>query len=93
MPNLDIPNPSNYIKEEKFHSVSAIIEHFEKHPRATNIKNKNFESTFSFKKANPEKVVNNRKSNIRKSCQTTIDVNLSQYIRKTVNETNETIDL
>ena len=48
--NLDIPNPSNYFKEEKFHSLSAITEHFEKHPSVTSIKNKNFESTFSLKK-------------------------------------------
>ena len=31
--NLDIPNTSNYFKEENFHSLSAIIEHFEKLPR------------------------------------------------------------
>ena len=30
--NLDIPNPSNYFKKEKFHTLSAIIAHFEKTP-------------------------------------------------------------
>ena len=49
--NLDKSNPLNYFKEEKFHSLSAIIEHFEKHPSVSNIKNKNFKSIFSFKKA------------------------------------------
>ena len=29
--DLNIPNPSNYFKEKKFYSISAIIEHFEKH--------------------------------------------------------------
>ena len=48
--NLDKSNPLNYFKEEKFHSLSAIIEHFEKHPSVSNIKNKNFKSIFSFKK-------------------------------------------
>ena len=72
MSNLDIPNSSNYFQEEKSHSLSAIIEHFEKHPSVTNIKNKNFESTFSFKKTAPEEVVKViRNLNIRKSCQTT----------------------
>ena len=51
--SLDIPNPFNYFKEEKFHSLSAIIEHFKKYPSVTNIKNKNFESTFSLKKNHP----------------------------------------
>ena len=45
------------INEKKFHSLSAIIEHFEKHRSVTNIKNKNFESTFSLKKTTPEEVV------------------------------------
>ena len=56
--NLDIPNP-NYFKEEKFHSISAIIEHFEKLSSVSNIKNKNFESIFFFffKKTTPEEVV------------------------------------
>ena len=71
MSNLDIPNLSNYFKEEKFDSLSAITEHFEKHPSVTNIKNKNFESTFSFKKTAPEEVKVIRSSNIRKSCQAT----------------------
>ena len=48
-----MPNPSNYFKEEKFHSLSAIIKNFEKHPSVANIKNKNFESTFSFEKTTP----------------------------------------
>ena len=55
--NLHIPNPSNYFKEEKFHSLSAIIEQFEKHRSVSNIKNKNFEYIFSFKKTTPEEVV------------------------------------
>ena len=33
------------------------MEHFEKHRSVTNIKNKNFESTFSLKKTTPEEVV------------------------------------
>ena len=67
MSNSDIPNLSNYFKEENFHSLSAIIEHFEKHPSVTNIKNKNLESTFSFKKTTPEDVVKViRNSNIKK---------------------------
>ena len=70
--NLHIPNPSNYFKEEKFHSLSAIIEHFEKHRSVSNIKNKNFESIFSFKQTTPEEVVKViRNLNLRKGCQTT----------------------
>ena len=73
MSNLDIPNPSTYFREEKFHSFSAIMKHFEKDQSVTNISNKNFESTFSFKKKKiPEEVVKViRNLNIRKSCQTT----------------------
>ena len=41
--NLDIPNPSNYFKEEKFHLLSAI--------------NKNLEFIFSFKKTTLEEEV------------------------------------
>ena len=41
--NLDIPNPSNYFKEEKFHPLSAI--------------NKNLEFIFSFKKTTLEEEV------------------------------------
>ena len=44
--NLDIPNPSNYFKEAEFHSLSDILEHFEKHPCVSNIKNKNSEYIF-----------------------------------------------
>ena len=35
-------------KEGKFHSLSAIIEHFQNHPSVSNINNKNFESFFFF---------------------------------------------
>ena len=52
---LDIPNPSNYLKEEKFHSISAIMEHFEKHPSVSNIKNKNCESIFFSKEPSLKK--------------------------------------
>ena len=55
--NFDIPNSSKYFKEEKFYSLSVIIEHFEKHPSISNIKNKSFESIFSFKNTTPEEVV------------------------------------
>ena len=48
--NFDIPNPPNYFMEEKFQSLSAIIENFEKHPSVSNIQNKNFKFIFSFKK-------------------------------------------
>ena len=71
MSNLDIPNPSNYFKEGKFHSLSAFAEHFENHPSDSNIKNKNFESIFSFKKTTPEEVVKViRNLSIRKICNT-----------------------
>ena len=53
--NLDIPNPSNYFKEEKFHSLSAIVEHFYKHSSVATTKKKNFESIFSLKKPPPKK--------------------------------------
>ena len=55
--NLDVSNSSNYFKKEKFHSLSAIIEHFEKHLSISNIKNNNFESIFSFKKITPGEIV------------------------------------
>ena len=55
--NFDIPNSSKYFKEEKFYSLSVIIERFEKHPSISNIKNKSFESIFSFKNTTPEEVV------------------------------------
>ena len=70
--NLDVPNPSNYFREEKNHSLSAITEHSGKHPSVSNIKKKNFQSIFFFKKITPEgevKVIRNL--NIRKSCLTT----------------------
>ena len=68
--NLDIPNPCNYFKKEKFYSLPAIIEDFEKH--LSNIKSKNFKSIFSFKKPTPEEVVKViRNLNKLKSCQTT----------------------
>ena len=35
-------------KEGKFHSLSAIIEHFQNHPSVSNINNKNFEPSFFF---------------------------------------------
>ena len=67
-----IPNPSNYFKEEKFHSLLTIIENFEKHPSVTNIKNKDSESIFCFKETTPEEVVKVICNlNIRKSCQIT----------------------
>ena len=73
MSNLDIPKPSNYFKEEKFHSLSDIIEHLEKHQSVSDIKNKNLESIFSFKKITPEEVVKViRNLNIRKTWQTTL---------------------
>ena len=73
MSNLDIPKPSNYFKEEKFHSLPAIIEHLEKHQSVSDIKNKNFESIFSFKKITPEEAVKViRNLNIRKTCHTTL---------------------
>ena len=68
--NLDITNPSNYFKEDKFHSLSVFIGHFQKRPSFINIKKKNFESTFSFKKTTSKEVIKFiRNLNIRKSCQ------------------------
>ena len=70
MSNLDIPNPCNYFKKEKFYSLPAIIEDFEKH--SSNIKSKNFKSIFSFEKTTPEEVVKViRNLNKLKSFQTT----------------------
>ena len=40
--------PSNYFNDILFHSLSAIIEHFEKHPSVTNIKNKRKEISLTF---------------------------------------------
>ena len=40
-------NPSGYFKEEKFLSLSAIVEFFEKRPSVSTTKKKNFESIFS----------------------------------------------
>ena len=48
--NLDLPNPSNHFKEDKFLFLAAITERFEKHPSVSNIKNKNFKSILSFRK-------------------------------------------
>ena len=71
--NLDRPNPYNYFKEEKFHSLSAIIKHFEIDASVSNIKKKNSESVFSFKKNHPWKSSESYLlfKHIRKSCETT----------------------
>ena len=88
--NLDISNISNYFKEEKFHSLSAIIEHFEKHLSISNMKNKNFESIFSFKKFTPGEVVevsaiytyNNRSSHLRCSVKKCVLRNSAKFTGK-----------
>ena len=66
-----IPNCSNYFSRKSTHSLSTIIETFEKHPSILNIKKRNLDSVFSFRKTTQEKVSKFiRDLNTKKSCQT-----------------------
>ena len=61
----------NIIFPEKAHILSTIIETFEKHPSILNIKKRNLDSVFSFRKTTQDeiwKVIRNL--NTKKSCQT-----------------------
>ena len=72
MSNLDVPNFLNHFKEEYFHSFLTIIEHFEKHPSASNTENKILKSYFLLKKTTPKEAVKGiRNLNLSKSFQMT----------------------
>ena len=54
--DLKIPDCCNYFTQKSTHSLSTIIETFEKHPSILNFKKRKFDSVFSFRK-NTQKVV------------------------------------
>ena len=69
--DLKIPNYCNYFPQKNTHSLSTIIEAFEKHPSILNIETRKLNSVFSFRKTTQEevwKVIRNLKT--KKSCQT-----------------------
>ena len=56
--DLKIPDYCNYFPQKKHtHSLSTIIETFEKKPSILNIKKRKIDSVFSFRKTTEEKVV------------------------------------
>ena len=65
-----MPNCFNYFSQKNTHSLSTIIETFEKHPSILNIKKGNLDSVFSFRKTTQEEVSKVILDlNTKKSCQ------------------------
>ena len=61
----------NYFPQKNIHSLSTIIETFEKHPSILNIKKMKLDSVFSFRKTTQEEVLKVIQDlNTKKSCQT-----------------------
>ena len=69
--DLKIPNYCNYFPKKNTHSLSNIIETFEKYPSILNIKKRKLNSLFSFRKTTQEEVSKViRNLNTKKSCYT-----------------------
>ena len=69
--DLQIPDYCNYLSQKITHSLSTIIETFEKHPSILNIKKKKLDSLSSFRNTTQEEVLKLvRELNTKKSCQT-----------------------
>ena len=51
-----IPDYCNYFPQKSTHSLSTIIETFQKHPSILNIKKRKLDSMFSFRKTTQEQV-------------------------------------